>query len=106
MMGFYIIDTSSPSLPKALALLHFVRKRNEHKAQATLSLGLGAVLVSLVVVHAMFWPAQKIGGWRGQTCKAIQTVTMLGVAAAYISLSTSRDLEAHRTSFCKSVQRR
>lgn len=48
----------------------------------SLSIGLGAVVVSLIVVDAMFWPTRKMGGWRGQVWKAIQTVTMLGVAAA------------------------
>jgi hypothetical protein len=46
----------------------------------SLSIGLGAVVVSLIVVDAMFWPTRKMGGWKGHMWKTIQTLTMLAVA--------------------------
>jgi hypothetical protein len=44
--------------------------------------GLGAVIISLIVVDALFWPTRKMLGWKGQMWKAIQTCAMLGIAAA------------------------
>ena len=46
-----------------------------------LTVGLGAVAVSLIVVDSLFWPTRKMAGWRGQMWKGIQLVTMLAVAA-------------------------
>jgi hypothetical protein len=46
----------------------------------SLSICLGAVIVSLVIVDALFWPTRKMSGWRGHMWKAIQTLSMLGVA--------------------------
>jgi hypothetical protein len=61
----------------------FDATRSEITAVYTRSLlsGLGAVVVSLIVVDALFWPTRKMSGWQGQLWKAIQTCTMLGVAA-------------------------
>lgn len=47
----------------------------------SMTIGLGAVVVTLVVVDAMFWPTRRMSGWKGQLWKVIQTVTMIAVAA-------------------------
>ncbi|KAF1914877.1 hypothetical protein BDU57DRAFT_596721 [Ampelomyces quisqualis] len=47
----------------------------------SLTIGLGAVIVSLLLVDALFWPTRMMTGWRGKVWKAVQTLTMLGVAA-------------------------
>jgi hypothetical protein len=46
-----------------------------------LSVGFGAVTVSLVVVDTLFWPTRKLSGWTGQMWKGVQMVTMVAVAA-------------------------
>ncbi|KAH8731517.1 hypothetical protein GQ44DRAFT_822432 [Phaeosphaeriaceae sp. PMI808] len=45
-----------------------------------LMVGLGAIAVSLIIVDTLFWPTRRMSGWRGQMWKAIQLLTMLGVA--------------------------
>jgi hypothetical protein len=47
----------------------------------SLSIGLAAVAVSLIVVDTLFWPTRRMSGWQGQIWKVIQTCAMLGVAA-------------------------
>lgn len=46
----------------------------------SMRIGLGAVIASLVVVDALFWPTRRMSGWKGQMWKAIQTLTMIAVA--------------------------
>jgi hypothetical protein len=46
------------------------------------TIGLGGVAISMIVIDAMFWPTRKMGGWQGYTWKVVQSLTMLGVAAA------------------------
>jgi hypothetical protein len=46
-----------------------------------LTVGLGAVAVSLVGVDALFWPTRHMSGWKGHMWKGIQLCAMLGVAA-------------------------
>lgn len=56
------------------------RSEITHVYTRSLSIGLGAVVVSLVLVDILFWPARKMGGWKGHMWKTIQTLTMLAVA--------------------------
>ncbi|KAL5122024.1 hypothetical protein ACEQ8H_000240 [Pleosporales sp. CAS-2024a] len=53
-----------------------------HVYSRSLTIGMAAIAVGLIVVDAMFWPTRHMDGWKGQMWKVIQSLTMLGVAAS------------------------